>query len=230
MAADWVYIMSHIFLCPQFCDAVERCCKRETHMSARTVADTNKMLLVLLSCSGFLFFSQGESLMISLYRLHDYSHHSSAQWKLWEALCCLREPITFIAGNRVQFIGWWNKDGVMMMHVWFSNDHTRQLVAPADWLNQENKSFLIHWHISLHHLNCHICCTCSHFLFFFYCCCCYVMDVFYSCYSYQVAIFSAQQQSVSQYISSKVREKRNTCCIISWHVISPGCRFWHTQF
>lgn len=34
------------------------------------------------------------------------------------------------------------------------------------------------------------------------------MDVFYSCY--QAAIFSAQQQSVSQYTSSKVREKRKT--------------------
>lgn len=72
-------------------------------MSGRTVADTNKMLLVLLLCSGFLFSSQGESLMISLYRLHDYSHHSSAQWKPWEALCCLREPITFIAVQYSQF-------------------------------------------------------------------------------------------------------------------------------
>lgn len=27
--------------------------------------------------------------MISLYGQRDYSHHSSAQWKPWEALCCL---------------------------------------------------------------------------------------------------------------------------------------------
>lgn len=40
----------------------------------------------------FLVFSRGESLMISLYRQHDYSHHSSAQWKPWDALRCLPNP------------------------------------------------------------------------------------------------------------------------------------------
>lgn len=36
--------------------------------------------------------------MMSLHRQHDYTHHSSAQWKPWEALRCLSEPIMFVEG------------------------------------------------------------------------------------------------------------------------------------
>lgn len=84
------------------------------------------MLLLLFLCLCLLFSSLGESLMISLHRQHYYLHHSSAQWKPWEALCCLPcIPSHHIHGReyRVQTVqsgldvGFLHKDGEMMMHV-----------------------------------------------------------------------------------------------------------------
>lgn len=101
----------------------------------------------------FMFSPGTQSLMILLYRQYDYSHHSSAQWKPWEALLCLSEPITFMAGKTEcrQF-----KVGFMLGFALGWRDDDACLI----YKRQEKKapiSCLIHVPIILYRLSCDTC-------------------------------------------------------------------------
>lgn len=69
-----------------------------------------------------LLAPRGESLMISVYRQCDYPHHSSAQWKPWETLCCFPEPIHSreyrVRANESELVvGFLHKHTTMMLHI-----------------------------------------------------------------------------------------------------------------